>query len=101
MKAMASEPADIMLCDIRMPEHDGLWLAKEVRTHWPHTAIIMTTGTQDADVVQASRRLGALAYITKPFVSVQLREAVDAAALQCMRTARPDGGPGRTVRPGR
>ena len=41
---MVSETsADILLCDIAMPEHDGLWLAEQVHERWPGTAIIMST----------------------------------------------------------
>jgi hypothetical protein len=31
IEMMAEEPADIMLCDVMMPVHDGIWLAEQVR----------------------------------------------------------------------
>lgn len=89
---MRMEPADIVMVDVRMPEHDGLWLVDQIHTQWPQTPIIMTTGATEPDIVQKSRRLGAMAYVTKPFVPFQLREAVEAAALQCTRGLRPHGG---------
>src|SRR5688572_8599250 len=60
LATMEAEPADILLCDVRMPGHDGLWLAEQVRARWPHTAIIMATGLHDAQTVLTSRRLGAV-----------------------------------------
>jgi len=38
LEVMAAEPADILLCDVSMPEHDGLWLAEQVHARWPSTA---------------------------------------------------------------
>lgn len=80
LTAMAAEPADIVVCDISMPEHDGLWLAEQVRASWPATAIIMATGHDESEVVRASRQLGAVAYVTKPFDPHLLRQAVDHAS---------------------
>ncbi len=34
LDVMAAEPADILLCDVSMPEHDGLWLAEQVHAQW-------------------------------------------------------------------
>lgn len=80
LEVMAADPADLLLCDVGMPEHDGLWLVDQVRTKWPGTAVIMSTGYQDAATIQTSRRLGALAYVTKPFVAYRLREALEYVA---------------------
>src|SRR6185436_4667910 len=48
LDVMAAEPADILLCDVAMPEYDGLRLTTDVHARWPRTAIIMCTGMQDA-----------------------------------------------------
>lgn len=82
LDVMAVEPADIVMCDVTMPEHDGLWLAMQVQTQWPRTAIIMCTGHDDADTVQTSRKLGAVGYLRKPFSQYMLREALDRAAVE-------------------
>ena len=80
LDVMAAEPADILLCDVTMPEYDGLQLTAQVHLQWPRTAVIMCTGRQDAHAVQTSRRAGAVAYITKPFNLYLLREALDRAS---------------------
>ena len=79
LDVMAAEPADIVLCDISMPEHDGLWLAEQVHAQWPRTAIIMSTARDDPNTVRTSRKAGAVAYVIKPFDPVMLREALDGA----------------------
>lgn len=80
LDVMAAEPADIVLCDIAMPEHDGLWLAEQLHTRWPQTAIVMSTGRDDPQTVRTSRKLGAVAYVTKPFDPDLLRQALDHAS---------------------
>ncbi len=80
LKVMAAEPADIVLCDIIMPDHDGLWLAEQLHARWPQAAIIMSTGRDDSQTVRTSRTLGAVAYVTKPFDPDLLRQALDHAS---------------------
>jgi len=82
LEVMTSEPADILLSDIAMPRHDGLWLLQQARGRWPHTAIVMITAHQDAPTVQASRKMGAVGYVTKPIVAYMLREALERALAQ-------------------
>ena len=80
LDVMADKPADILLCDISMPERDGLSLAEEVHAQWPGTAIIMSTAYDDPRIVRKSRELGAVAFVKKPFDLNLLREALDQAA---------------------
>ena len=71
----ASAPA-VALCDIRMPGHDGLWLAERIRHEYPETAVIMATGVQDVGPAVKTLRQGVIDYLTKPFGRDRLREAV-------------------------
>ena len=80
LEVMAADPADIVLCDVAMPEHDGLWLAAQLHARWPHTAIIMSTARDDPQTVRTSHKVGAVAYVIKPFDPVMLREALDCAS---------------------
>jgi response regulator RpfG family c-di-GMP phosphodiesterase len=66
----------VALCDIRMPGHDGLWLAHRIRQDAPETAVIMATGVQDAGSVVTSLRQGVIDYLTKPFGRARLSESV-------------------------
>jgi putative nucleotidyltransferase with HDIG domain len=71
-----SAPPAVALCDIRMPGHDGLWLAERIRQRYPETAVIMATGVQDVAPAVESLRQGVIDYLTKPFGRDRLREAV-------------------------
>jgi CheY-like chemotaxis protein len=77
LEIMETEPADILFSDVSMPEHDGLWLAEHVHARWPRTAIIMSTAHRDPHTVQTSRKLGAAAYVTKPFVPYMIQEVLE------------------------
>jgi CheY-like chemotaxis protein len=79
LEVMLADPASIMLCDIKMPGHDGLWLAERVREKWPQTAIIMATALDDLPTVLKSRQLGAVDYVTKPFGRELLLQALNRA----------------------
>ena len=76
---MAAQPADIILCDVYMPVHDGIWLAEQVRSRWPQTAVIMASGAQDMETVMRMRKQGAVDYVTKPFGREMLRQALQRA----------------------
>jgi response regulator RpfG family c-di-GMP phosphodiesterase len=73
---MNAAPTAVALCDIRMPGHDGLWLADRIRREHPDTAVIMATGVQDVGAAVESLRQGVVDYLTKPFGRERLREAV-------------------------
>ena len=79
IEIMAQEPAQIMLCDVMMPVHDGIWLAEQVRGRWPQTAVIMASSAQDMETVMRMRKQGAVDYVTKPFGREMLRQALQRA----------------------
>lgn len=76
IERMGAEPAAIILCDVMMPVHDGIWLAEQVRTRWPQTAVIMASSAQDMETVMRMRKQGAVDYVTKPFGREMLRQAL-------------------------
>jgi Response regulator containing CheY-like receiver, AAA-type ATPase, and DNA-binding domains len=76
LECMMARPASVVLCDIKMPDHDGLWLAEQLRARWPDTAVVMTTATDNVETIAKSRELGAVDYLTKPIAPEQLLQAV-------------------------
>jgi putative two-component system response regulator len=80
-----SAPA-VALCDIRMPGHDGLWLAARIRQQYPETAVIMATGVRDVGPAVRTLRQGVIDYLTKPFDRDRLQQAVT-RGLEWHRTA--------------
>ncbi len=79
LDAMAESPASLVLCDVKMPGHDGLWLAERLKSEWPSTPVVMVTGMDDLRTVQQSHEIGAVDYLTKPVNRDQLCQAVQRA----------------------
>jgi CheY-like chemotaxis protein len=78
-KAILSQRKDIvdlLLCDIEMPEMDGVSLLKHVRKDYPKMGVIMISGSSDTRTAITAMREGAYDYITKPFSEVEEVELV-------------------------
>jgi CheY-like chemotaxis protein/DNA-directed RNA polymerase subunit RPC12/RpoP len=73
---MVARPASVVLVDVKMPGHDGFWLAERLRADWPGTPVVMASGVDDLQTIRHSRDLGAVDYITKPITPSQLREVL-------------------------
>ena len=56
----------IMLCDIKMPDMDGISLLKNVKLDNPDTEVIMITGHADLDLAIQSLKHDATDFVTKP-----------------------------------
>src|SRR5687767_11006449 len=59
IEMMEAIPADIIITDIMMPLHDGVWLLQQVHERWPSTVVIMESGAQNTEIVLEARRFGA------------------------------------------
>jgi YesN/AraC family two-component response regulator len=64
---MAQSPADIVFSDVRMPEHDGLWLVEQLHRDWPQVVAVMVSGYDDYPTILAARKVGVVDYLLKPF----------------------------------
>ncbi len=80
IERMTAEPAAIILCDVMMPIHDGIWLAEQLRERWPEAVVIMASSAQDMETVTRMRKLGAVDYVTKPFGREMLHQALQRAS---------------------
>ena len=69
-------PVAVAVCDIRLPGHDGVWLAEQFRRRYPDTAIVMATGMPDVDTAVAGLRQGVIDYLRKPFTRAEVAGAV-------------------------
>jgi DNA-binding NtrC family response regulator len=76
LEQMAFAQPAIVLCDVMMPDHDGLWLTDRIREQWPHVAVIMASGAQDMDTVRSTKKKGAIGFVPKPFDRELLRQAL-------------------------
>ncbi|HEX7896189.1 MAG TPA: sigma-54 dependent transcriptional regulator [Planctomycetota bacterium] len=71
---------DLVLQDLKMPEMDGLDLLREVKQLRPQTVVIIMTAYSTWDRAVEAMRLGAYAYIKKPFdTQVDIKSTISRA----------------------
>ena len=78
----SDRPPDLVICDLVMPNKDGLETLRELRRLNPKAKVIMISGgvpENNAENIAAARELGAVAFLPKPFSRAKLLEVVDAA----------------------
>jgi putative nucleotidyltransferase with HDIG domain len=74
----ADEPP-LVITDMRMPGHDGMWLLERIREEHPDTAVIMLTAFGDTEAAVDCLRKGAVDYLLKPPRVTNLVRAVERA----------------------
>lgn len=66
----------ILVTDIRMPKHDGLWLMRRTLEIDPDFPVILLTGYADVELAVQSMREGAFDFVEKPFATARLVSTV-------------------------
>ena len=79
-----TEP-DIVISDIRMPDMDGLALAKWVMEHAPQVKVILLTGFPDFDYAQQAISYRVVDFVLKPSTEEKLVQAIEKACGQIDR----------------
>jgi serine phosphatase RsbU (regulator of sigma subunit) len=88
LEVFENQKPDLVLCDLRMPEVDGLTVLAEVANKIPQTPFIIVSGTGDmGDAIQALK-LGAWDYIRKPIEDMAVLEHSIEKALERARLVR-------------
>lgn len=86
LKTLVSEPPDLMLLDIWMPEMDGLETLKRAREQMPKLLVVMMSGHGSIETAVRAIKLGAYDYIEKPLslenVTLRIRHALDQRRLE-------------------
>jgi two-component system, chemotaxis family, chemotaxis protein CheY len=70
---------DVLLLDVAMPKKDGLETLIEIIKYNPQAKIVMITAHDDMDLIENCIKVGALAYITKPFNTDEIIKVISYA----------------------
>jgi len=70
---------DVLLLDVAMPKKDGMETLIELMKKDSKSKVIMITAHDDMDLIQNCIKVGALAYITKPFNTDDILQAISYA----------------------
>jgi DNA-binding NtrC family response regulator len=89
---LEQRPYDVLITDLRMPDADGIDLARYVRENHPDTGVIVVTGYPSSATAFETAKLGALAYLEKPFTPQDLTTTVDTCAATAAARRRADPG---------
>lgn len=80
--AIDRKPYDLLLIDIRLPEHDGFELLAHARQKSPTTPAILITGYGTVETAIEAIRAGAFDLLTKPLIDEELEIAIQRALNQ-------------------
>lgn len=76
----ARDPSvELVLLDVRLPERDGLWVLKEIRSARAELPVLMLSTFADEELVESCIDGGAQGYVLKDANTSQLREAIETA----------------------
>ena len=70
---------DVLLLVVAMPKKDGMETLIELMKNDSKPKVIMITAHDDMDLIQNCIKIGALAYITKPFNTDEILQAISYA----------------------
>jgi two-component system nitrogen regulation response regulator NtrX len=86
LKMLSTDPHDLVMLDIWMPDMDGLDTLKHMREQWPRQQVVMMSGHGSIETAVRSIKLGAYDYIEKPLslenVTLRVRHALDQHRLE-------------------
>ena len=69
-------PFDLVLCDLVLPDCNGLDVLKTIKNLFPLTEVIIITGYGSVDTAIQAIQTGAYHYVTKPVKMAELRSLV-------------------------
>ena len=76
---LKSKPYELLICDIMMPEVDGIEILDYVKKNSDITPVVMLTGLTDINVAVDVMKKGAFDYVMKPVKKMDLLETVKRA----------------------
>jgi len=85
LEKIKSSEFDLLLMDVKMPKHDGIFLMREVKKSRPDLPIIVMSGYPTPETVADVLSLGATQFIPKPFRPDELAKVVRQALQKAIK----------------
>jgi CheY-like chemotaxis protein/anti-sigma regulatory factor (Ser/Thr protein kinase) len=77
LRLIESQPPDLVLTDLQMPELDGLELVGAVRARFPLVPVILMTAHGSEEIAVRALQRGAASYVPKSRLALELLDTVD------------------------
>ncbi len=77
LEKIKQTPPDVVLLDIMMPGMDGLQCLEKIKAGYPQIGVIMITALKDENRIAKAKKMGAFAYLVKPFSLTYLETELD------------------------
>ena len=75
-KKLKTSKYEIVLCDFRLPDSDGLEMLKKIKSAHPETQVVIITAYADVRMAVKLMKLGAYDYVTKPMQQEEILQLV-------------------------
>ncbi len=79
LELLQTEPADVIITDVKMPDMDGIQLLRATREFLPDVGVVLMTAFATVDTAREAFKLGADDFIQKPFDVEELKVIVKKA----------------------
>jgi two-component system response regulator YesN len=93
LEAIAELAPDVLITDIRMPELDGLQLAREAYYNHPEMMVVIVSGYDDFAYAKSALQFGVKDYLLKPVNAEELHAAMARLLVQLDREYRAGAAP--------
>ena len=73
LELLRTDPADVIVSDVRMPDMDGIEMLRAVREEQPDLGVVLMTAFASVETAREAFKLGADDFIQKPFDVEELK----------------------------
>lgn len=91
LNLLRKEAFELVICDFKLPDIDGLEMLRRIKVMHPTTAVIIITGYSDVRMAVQTVKHGAYDYVTKPLYPDEILYTIKAALerrLQSLQQAK-------------
>ncbi|MGP4128957.1 response regulator transcription factor [Pantoea tagorei] len=75
-RQLLTQPTDIIVLDIGLPDGDGLEILRRLKIHFPQIPVLIYSAQQSSHYVRSAQALGAAGYVVKSQRMEQLLSAI-------------------------
>ncbi|MVM41455.1 response regulator [Spirosoma sp. HMF3257] len=94
---LRKEAFELVICDFKLPDIDGLEMLRRIKVMHPTTAVIIITGYSDVRMAVQTVKHGAYDYVTKPLYPDEILYTIKAALERRLQSINQSKGSSATL----